>query len=756
MTTATTSPARLSSRAAPFVMRSEANKSRVAAVTAETPAEESKQQPPPPPNSSSAEPPQVTPPPQRTESSDAEERKEAAERPSSAPTPRSKKRAKKATKHAALRLPKTITAAQPLSLHAAAGAPTSTTPLPPASSNSPVTVRLLLGKNTAGVLIGHRGAGIDSIRQQSVAALADLSSCSQPFLAELDDLRSHQRPRIATMKGALVQVQRSLECILAVLMEKREQSAARALKRKMAEVGPNDRPPTVKQPTGQVCLTFIIPNTQLGALIGVRGETIAAVRERSAATLRVSEENLERSEEKSLRISGHRTQVQYAACAITELLCQAQLAGMPFSPQPFVLNAPPQPGQQAALAALAAPVPAQPHPNAQQPVSPAQQPMQPPTPAATLPPMQAQVQPPMQPSMQPLVPPLGAPPVLISMHPPMFNPLVAQLHEVTMRLQQLGIQSAHQSLYGLVNQRQLQANQMEIHQLQHIYQMLQAQLHQQTMAHMPPLMQQPPYLPMHHPQYSPAMPAPIFRASPAGPVGAMLDRSPNTRGGGRNNRVTRQFFVPQSLMGGLIGKQGSRIQAVREQSEAKIKICTVEQAMQLQTPRPVECNRRSAAPVAPLPEPSPPAADAGDRKEDSESDEEDPSDKSLAENPSASPSDSAGPTSDDCVLILSGTRRQVEMAAQLILELVEFLQQKQPQATHTSTHSSTQQLQHLMQQQKQPQQQAERPADPQPHSPQPEQQPPEQSLPQQPQVQHAASPQLPPRPAPSATPVSSR
>ena len=767
---ASSSSARLSSRAAPFVM--------------------------------DAEPKHAAKSPQPPDQQQAEEEavEEKVEPPAPAPAakvPPQQRKKKAAAKAAAA----AAAAAAALSLDASAGQLlTGQVQLPAVRATTPCVVRMLLGKQAAAHVIGHRGGAIESVRHAAAAALQENGGeCSLPFLLDLDEVRPMHTRRIATLQGALVQVQRALECMLDVLMEKRALGAASAAAAKLAALAPGDRPPPVKQPSDQVAITFIIPNTQLGAVIGMGGSTIAMVRERSAAILRVSEENLERSQEKSLQIVGQRTAVQYAACAVAELLCQAQLAGLPASPQPYVLEPLVRPGQQAALAALATPVPPQPHPNGQQASSQQQQqqpqkqnqqkqqqPSQP-----SQPHQQPSSMPSMQPILQPLAPPPPHPhphpPVLMPMpmpmpphphaHPMSFNPVVAQLHEVTLRLQQLGIQSAHQSLYGMVNNRQLHANQIEMQQLQHVYSMLQAQLHQQSaaaaaaaMAQMPPQM-----LPPHLQQSMgiPPGPSPFFRA-PAGALGASLDRA--QAAWSVRNPVVLSLSIPASLMGGLIGKKGERIQSIRVASEARIKIDSAAESAQriaeeaaagaqstaaranttTQRPQQQQGQQRPAS-VAPLPPPSPSPSDDGDRKE---REEEAPhgapvvvavvaadnarssppppaaGDRSASKHPPSTATGTAPPKSvsslADRVLTLTGTQRQVELASQLIMESIESLQrggshmvsQRHHMQLNTAPQQQPQQKQHVeekrqQQQPQAPQQQVQQEQQPQPQLPGP-------------------------------------
>lgn len=636
-----------------------------------------------------------------------------------------------------------------LSLHApppaaaaiAAAAPAAAShPLPDADALSPVVVRLLLGRKAAACIIGRHGECVTALRASAAAALYECAGpaarCSQPFLFELDAVRPGHTQRIAAVSGALVQVQRALEGAVNLMAEKRAIGAAAAAATVAAAATPACDPsqtsaspplppppppraprrPPLPQASDQVALRLIVPNSQLGAVMGVGGSTLAELRRQTAAAIRVSSENLPASQEKSLLVNGTRTAVHHAVALVVELLCRAQLAGASFPTSPYVVRD--ATSEQAPSPSSPAP-PSQTHPPAAAAAAAAVSASRPgrgAVPATTnAAPLQMMAGPPM-PMPMPMAMSMAGPQQAAAFSLPMqmqgqFIPLAAQLHEVTMRLQQLGIQAAHHSLYGALP-AQMHAVQMEMQQLQHIYQMLQAQLaqHQQQQQHQhqqhslslaPPPQAAMPVQQQQQQQQQPPMsqsllPPPsaasgLGAGSDSGAVHASRRAALKALSVNRVKHSLRSpltLHIPSSLVGGVIGKKGHRINEVRAQSGASIKIES-RAAIASAPVAPLAAAAATAAAVLATrpPQPAPAAAaneedDGGDRKE---SEWSGPVGATAATAGTAASVPAPVVQPADRTLTLSGTRIQVETAAQLIAQLIETQASRQQQQQPTST-----------------------------------------------------------------------
>jgi transcription antitermination factor NusA-like protein len=175
-----------------------------------------------------------------------------------------------------------------------------------------IQVRTVVNSRFAGGLIGKGGAVIKGMRADS-GGWIDIG----------DSVRGAQM-RVVTAKGTVPQATKALQ-LLAARMSGLENDAAAERGGEGAEDSDENR------------AVFLIPQRQVGAIIGKGGAVIKQFREDSGCFVKVSDEALEGSTEKTLTIKGNKEQVATCIEGVVKQLAQNQersQAQIPFIPMP--------------------------------------------------------------------------------------------------------------------------------------------------------------------------------------------------------------------------------------------------------------------------------------------------------------------------------------------------------------------------------------------------------------------------------------
>jgi len=146
-------------------------------------------------------------------------------------------------------------------------------------------VRILSEAKYVGGIIGKGGCTINQLRQESNATI------------EIGKQIPGASKRIISITGNVESISTALHLIADKVAENRIKSNRN---RPSHHDGEND---------DQVRITLIIPNKQIGGIIGKGGTKISKTRNSSGATVKISTDCLDDSDEKSCRISGTSDQV---------------------------------------------------------------------------------------------------------------------------------------------------------------------------------------------------------------------------------------------------------------------------------------------------------------------------------------------------------------------------------------------------------------------------------------------------------------
>merc|ERR1719273_1158621 len=152
--------------------------------------------------------------------------------------------------------------------------------------NREFSVRILCDSKNVGGIIGKGGATINTLRSESNATI------------DIGKQIPGAGKRIISISGNVESISTALHLIADKVGENRIKSYNN--RSRMHHDDLND---------DQVCITLIIPNKQIGGIIGKGGAKISKTRNSSGATVKISTECLDDSDEKSCRISGTSDQV---------------------------------------------------------------------------------------------------------------------------------------------------------------------------------------------------------------------------------------------------------------------------------------------------------------------------------------------------------------------------------------------------------------------------------------------------------------
>jgi predicted RNA-binding protein YlqC (UPF0109 family) len=195
-----------------------------------------------------------------------------------------------------------------------------------------LSVRVLVGSKSCGSLIGKGGATINRLRQESGATI------------DVANTTPGATKRIVTVTGSSQQVSVALNGIAAQLRERKEDRDKKAAsgqqqQQLQQQQQQQDQPVEAggQDAKTQSAITLLIPNTQIGGVLGKGGATINATRSSSGATIKVSSQPLENSTEKTILIQGDPSAVYTAIfmlCSQLAELPDKRPATVPYVPQP--------------------------------------------------------------------------------------------------------------------------------------------------------------------------------------------------------------------------------------------------------------------------------------------------------------------------------------------------------------------------------------------------------------------------------------
>jgi transcription antitermination factor NusA-like protein len=148
-----------------------------------------------------------------------------------------------------------------------------------------MTIRVMIEARQSGGVIGQGGATVNTMRNTSGAKI------------EMNDSVAGARKRLIDIVGMPDQVSIALHLVAEALHEAKKS-------RNPAESADN------------VQVEFLAPNCQIGAVIGKGGCKIKITREQTGASVKVSDQPLDNSTEKSVTIRGTSEQVQQAIIVV--------------------------------------------------------------------------------------------------------------------------------------------------------------------------------------------------------------------------------------------------------------------------------------------------------------------------------------------------------------------------------------------------------------------------------------------------------
>merc|ERR1719273_1168609 len=151
--------------------------------------------------------------------------------------------------------------------------------------NREFAVRILCDSKNVGGIIGKGGTTINTLRSESNATI------------DIGKQINGATKRIISISGNV----ESISTALHLIADKVAENRIKGHSRNRSHPDDNDG--------DQVRITLIIPNKQIGGIIGKAGAKISKTRNSSGATVKISTECLDDSDEKSCRISGTSDQV---------------------------------------------------------------------------------------------------------------------------------------------------------------------------------------------------------------------------------------------------------------------------------------------------------------------------------------------------------------------------------------------------------------------------------------------------------------
>jgi len=176
-------------------------------------------------------------------------------------------------------------------------------------------IRLLIDERSVGGLIGKGGAVINKIRQDT--------GC----LVDISDPVSGAKKRCVTAVGLHAPLAKCLHLIADRLHDQKKKGGTDSAAYDTKAVVPSDQ---------ECTLTLLIPNSQVGGIIGKSGAKINTTRSETGCNIKISEKPLENSTEKSVTIRGTSKGLSQALQKICLQLTEVsdKTARIPYVPRP--------------------------------------------------------------------------------------------------------------------------------------------------------------------------------------------------------------------------------------------------------------------------------------------------------------------------------------------------------------------------------------------------------------------------------------
>jgi len=204
----------------------------------------------------------------------------------------------------------------------------------------PLTVRLLCDGKEVGAILGKGGATVRELRSLS-GAVIDISRAQRPDIQRIITVEGvpfkvtvaiteivHRlaESRIAAQQQQLQQTQSAHpgDDVASTPTPTAASSTSSSSSSSSSSASSSSEPSTThpSQVSSEVSLVLLVPNIQVGFIIGKGGISIRSTREESGAHIRVSDEMLENSTEKTVTIRGSTENVVSAATRIIDQLAE--------------------------------------------------------------------------------------------------------------------------------------------------------------------------------------------------------------------------------------------------------------------------------------------------------------------------------------------------------------------------------------------------------------------------------------------------
>jgi len=176
-------------------------------------------------------------------------------------------------------------------------------------------IRILIDERSVGGLIGKGGAVVNKIRQDT--------GC----LVDISDSVSGAKKRCVTVVGLHAPLAKCLHLIADRLHDQKKKGGTDSSAYDTKAVVPTDH---------ECTLTLLIPNSQVGGIIGKGGLKINATRSETGCHIKISEKPLENSTEKSVTLRGVSKGIYQALQKICLQLTEVsdKTARIPYVPRP--------------------------------------------------------------------------------------------------------------------------------------------------------------------------------------------------------------------------------------------------------------------------------------------------------------------------------------------------------------------------------------------------------------------------------------
>jgi predicted RNA-binding protein YlqC (UPF0109 family) len=177
------------------------------------------------------------------------------------------------------------------------------------SKRDQIELRLLLDGNAAGAIIGKGGETIKRLREQNSAYLNILKNPEVPLAVM--QMGTPNRERVMVVRAQASNIDGVLTAIVDILLEAAANREARSSDHQQNYHDNIDS-------RDSLSLKLLVHRVTVGAVIGKGGETIRATSASTGARIKVSSDALPQSTEKTVTVTGNRSQLQAALRLVIE------------------------------------------------------------------------------------------------------------------------------------------------------------------------------------------------------------------------------------------------------------------------------------------------------------------------------------------------------------------------------------------------------------------------------------------------------